>query len=168
MVTCEMTPEITENPEIKSIFDKTEKVPYGGVLCSVFRENTVSASWEVKNGKIYGKAPEGKHGIYIPVMRLEKPYENCEEAYLVIFDGTDDPQEITSQTVNIFAGVQSSEYSTPWIRMFVYWGQRDMNLPSEYCNWLMKVVSDVNTKASQTNISREKKEEVFERWLHRR
>ena len=92
----EINPELLKNPEIEQIFNKIEKVPcVGGVLVSVFKENTSPESWEIiGNHEIYGKVTKIKFGEYTPVMKLDNYSEN-RDAYLTIFDLTkSSPKEI--------------------------------------------------------------------------
>jgi len=136
--------------EIKAKFAETEKIPYGEVLVSVFKNYTIPESWELKGGKIYGKASkEGEYDIYTPAMVLEAcADENV--ASLRILDGREEPTS-AYYTPDIKFGVDVSHI---FRGVSVSLKERDFFLPSKYeyikyHNWLVKVIVDVDSKLSQ-------------------
>lgn len=178
----EITPETTKNPEIEQIFNRIEKVPYGGVLVSLFKEN--SESWEVKddrdtilqekNDNIYGKVKQIKYGSYTPIMKLEPPGYREAKARLKIFNGIEKYPDYNSHNILIYAGVyQSGPGSSPEINMGIFFDLIDAKLPfgkywgeeiMRYNSYLIEIANKAGLKSKEVIIPKEIEEKVMEKW----
>lgn len=147
--------------KIEASLAEVEEVPYGEVLTSVFRNNTLPESRELRGDVIYGKVQTGEDS---PVMELSlRDFEYEKGAVLEIFsEESRAGWAMDLEDVRFFAGKKLLRSSYPWEKddITVRFSSRhslvlrdpysdELSLVSGYDNWLIKVVSEVSLKASQ-------------------
>jgi hypothetical protein len=145
----------SEEAEIEARIAEIEEVPYGDVLASVFRNNTIPESRELKDGTIYGKVKKVEN-VLTELYRSDSGFEKG--AILAIFQ----ENKAWGLDVIFLAGKITHSQFPPTCDIYVKFNGDTFSLRSPYHNWLMMVVSEVASKASQ--IPRKKIQEKTTEW----
>jgi len=132
--------ENNKSAEIETLFKKVEKVPYGEVLASVFKDFTEAKEWKLEENELTGKIINEDKPY---VMVLTNFHGSLKQVRLEVFD-KEAKAKNSSGDVTFLAG--PLDVGNPKLDASFNFKPKTHLYSDEYSRFLIKIVGEVSLK----------------------